>query len=766
MNLKEMTDALLLWVSQWMGVTLPLVVTLVGGLMLCVAAATALWTRRIRVAPALLILFAGAFLVLISLDTRILHWLVSTSYLIRIRLVMGLLSVLVTGVTFEAVRRSRLKERYAILWIFTGGVILLCAFFPAILEFLTALLGLQYVTAVGVVMFVFFLMVLFHISLALSNLQEDETATAQRCALLEARMEKLAAELEELRGGKAPAPAPGVVLPSGAPAGADAGRRTLRGFVVGVPLLIAAAALAVLWSGLRAPQAMVGDEVTHYHMLVHQAQVLPGATFQAPIPTGWGEPEVRCYPHANLWHYAGAWIYRALPSFIAIQIYQALFLAQLLAAAFFLIRRRPGATTPAILLYLLLLASMPLTLMFSMTFYQDVPVTAQVVTAFCLLDRRRWVWAVLFLMAALGMKETAVLFLPAFLLLLLLQRWGAARTEPRRAVRLGKVVVPLAAAGVLLWMPMKASDRLLEPYGGYYPFRELKSIAERVVEAVRPAPEPAHPASAASAAEQAGSSAGLVSRYEAEIIANHPGDLRQARNWFVYGGGLVWLVMGLALARGVARGRKPEVWIPALAAQWPLWIGLSFLLPTAWLLRTAPDARFFYPAVPFLLLPIVESFSRLPRQRIWMSLWAALAIVQAGFVLGKAVELRQVTPDLTAGMAWLKKNPPPHNRVFMYPEGNYRLFPVEHDWYLKYRLRDFWRGNNDFRLQLLVKRKVGAIVVKKHLVGPVDDEIANLGVYPDYFMPQIEADSRFRKVFDNPAMAIYEFDASGLPQLD
>ena len=767
MNLKEMTDALLLWVSQWVGVTLPLVVTLVAGLMLCVAAATALWTRRIRVAPALLILFAGAFLVLISLDTRILHWLVATSYLIRIRLVMGLLSVLVTGVTFEAVRRSRLKERYAILWMFTGGVILLCAFFPAILEFLTALLGLQYVTAVGVVMFIFFLMVLFHISLALSNLQADETATAQRCALLEARLEKLAAELEVLRGGKAPVPAPVVSIPSGAPAGAESGRRTLRGFVVGVPLLIAAAALAVLWSGLRAPQAMVGDEVTHYYMLVHQAQVLPAATFQAHIPTGWGEPEVRRYPHANLWHYAGAWIYRALPSFSAIQIYQALFLVQLLVAAFFLIRRRPAATTPAILLYLLLLASLPITLMFSMTFYQDIPVTAQVVTAFCLLDRRRWVWATLFLMAALGLKETAVLFLPAFLLFLAIQRWGAARTEPRRAVRLARIALPLAAAGVLLWMPMKASDRLLEQYGGYYPFRELKSIAEHVVEAViPPAADPAVATVAGESGDAAPTASRPVSKYEAEIIANHPGDLRQPRNWFVYGGVLIWLVMGLGLARGVVRWRKPEAWGSAVAAQWPLWVGLSFLLPTAWLLQTAPDARFFFPAVPFLLLPFVESFSRLPRQRIWMSLWVALAIVQSGFVLGKAVELRQVTPELAAGMAWLKKNPPPHNRVFMYPEGNYRLFPVKHDWYLKYRLRDFWRGSNDFRLQLLVKRKVGAIVVKKHLVGPVDEKITNLGVYPDYFVKEIAADPRFRKVFDNRALAVYEFDAAGLPLLD
>ena len=82
------------------------------------------------------------------------------------------------AVTFEAVRRSRLKERYALLWMFTGALILICAFFPVILDFLTALLGLQYVTAVGVVMFIFFLLLLFHVSLALSNIQEDETATA------------------------------------------------------------------------------------------------------------------------------------------------------------------------------------------------------------------------------------------------------------------------------------------------------------------------------------------------------------------------------------------------------------------------------------------------------------------------------------------------------------------------------------------------------------------------------------------------------------
>ena len=764
MNLKEMTDALLFQVSQWAGVTLPLVVTIVVGLALCSGAVTALWTRRMRVAPVLLLLFLGAFLVLIGLDTRILHWLVATSYLVRIRLIMALLSILVMAVTFEAVRRSRLKERYALLWMFTGALILVCAFFPAILDFLTALLGLQYVTAVGVVMFTFFLLLLFHVSLALSNIQWDETATAQRCALLEARLEQLAAELEALRGGKPNAGAgesPAWVPPAAVP-DAVAEPRSLRGFVVGVPVLIAAAVLAVLWSGLRAPQAMIGDEVTHYHMLVHQAEVLPEATFQAQIPTGWGKVEVRRYPHPNLWHYLGAGFYRVLPFFTTVQFYQAFFLVQLLAAAFFLIRRRPGATTPAILLYLLVLASLPITLIFSMTFYQDVPVTAQVVTAFCLLDRRRWVWATLFMMAALGVKATAILFLPAFLVLLVLQRVRRAQRATRPALRLGKIVLPLAAALALLWLPMHLSDRLLAQYGGYYPFRQMKHMGEKIAAVfVPPAPAPEAATRVASDAAKA-----PVSPKKERMIANHPGDLRQPANWFIYGGGLLWLVLGLGALRRGWNWRQPVEWRRSASNQWPLWVGLSFLLPTAWLLKTAPDARFFYPALPFVLLPFVESFARLPRQRIWMSLLVALAIVQSGAVLAKAVRLREITPELQAGIDFLKKNPPAPPRVFMYPEGNYRFFPVEHDWYLKYHLRDFWRGDNLLRLQLLVKRKIGAIVVKKQLIAPVDDRITNLGVYPDYFVPQIEADPRFRKVFDNPAVAIYEFDASGIPRLD
>jgi hypothetical protein len=91
----------------------------------------------------------------------------------------------------------------------------------------------------------------------------------------------------------------------------------------------------------------------------------------------------------------------------------------------------------------------------------------------------------------------------------------------------------------------------------------------------------------------------------------------------------------------------------------------------------------------------------------------------------------------------------------MYPEGNYRLFPSAHEWYLGYRLRDFWLGSNDKRIALCHHFKVGAIVIKKHLIRPVDDDITDLGCYPDFFVRDLAGDKRFEKLFENDAVIIY-----------
>jgi len=74
---------------------------------------------------------------------------------------------------------------------------------------------------------------------------------------------------------------------------------------------------------------------------------------------------------------------------------------------------------------------------------------------------------------------------------------------------------------------------------------------------------------------------------------------------------------------------------------------------------------------------------------------------------------------------------------------------------LGYLLREFWTSDNDNRIKMLNKFGVGAIVIKKHLIAEVDPEIINLGVYPTYFVRDLEDDPRFEKLFENNGVIIY-----------
>ena len=187
---------------------------------------------------------------------------------------------------------------------------------------------------------------------------------------------------------------------------------------------------------------------------------------------------------------------------------------------------------------------------------------------------------------------------------------------------------------------------------------------------------------------------------------------------------------------------------------WLYLTGGTYTLIAVWFIRTAPDARFFLPALPFLFLPFAEKTVCLPKPKVIISFIAALAFLQGGYVLQKTYNLRAITPEIREGIAYLETHPP-SGHIFMYPEGNYRFFPAQHEWYLGYRLRKFWRADNDARIKLLKKFKVSTIVIKKSLIAQVDEKITNLGVYPISFVKEIEEDSRFQKIFVNNQLVMY-----------
>ncbi|HKG10280.1 MAG TPA: DUF2304 domain-containing protein [Gaiellaceae bacterium] len=117
----------------------------------------------------------------------------------RASTVAALAAVLLIGVVLELIRSRRLQERYALLWLLTGGVILLLAIWRGLLGVVAEAIGIHYPpSALFAVAAVFFLIVLLHYSTVISKLAETNKTLAQRLALLET-------ELEEHRVEHAPA---------------------------------------------------------------------------------------------------------------------------------------------------------------------------------------------------------------------------------------------------------------------------------------------------------------------------------------------------------------------------------------------------------------------------------------------------------------------------------------------------------------------------------------------------------------------------------
>jgi len=111
---------------------------------------------------------------------------------LRIQIVAVLAAgVLLLGV-LELVRRRRLLERYAILWLLSATVLLALAAWKGLLATISNAIGIYYSpSALFVVAFGFVMILLLHFSIAVSKLAEQSKVLAQRLALLESRNREL-----------------------------------------------------------------------------------------------------------------------------------------------------------------------------------------------------------------------------------------------------------------------------------------------------------------------------------------------------------------------------------------------------------------------------------------------------------------------------------------------------------------------------------------------------------------------------------------------
>ena len=109
----------------------------------------------------------------------------------RIRFALALLCVFVVFITFESIRRTKLKERYALLWILPCVLLVGLIAFPGVLGWMQSTFGLSYASSISAVVFVSVLVAAFVLSGAISSNERNLARIAQRCAMLEARLHAL-----------------------------------------------------------------------------------------------------------------------------------------------------------------------------------------------------------------------------------------------------------------------------------------------------------------------------------------------------------------------------------------------------------------------------------------------------------------------------------------------------------------------------------------------------------------------------------------------
>jgi hypothetical protein len=113
-----------------------------------------------------------------------------------VSIVGTLASLALLLVVFELIRSRRLRERYALLWLLTGVVMLVLSIWRGGLNTIAGWVGISgyppaLFFAVGLL---FTIVVLLHYSTVISKLGDQNAILAQRLALLEHELERVRAD--------------------------------------------------------------------------------------------------------------------------------------------------------------------------------------------------------------------------------------------------------------------------------------------------------------------------------------------------------------------------------------------------------------------------------------------------------------------------------------------------------------------------------------------------------------------------------------------
>ncbi len=113
----------------------------------------------------------------------------------HLRVIIGILCFTLVGIIIELIRQNRLKEHYAIIWLFTAVSVFVFGIWPDSINIISRIVRLHHLTTLFMVAFLFLLAIVLHFTLAISQLFDRNKRLTQEVAWLRF-------ELEEVRQGE------------------------------------------------------------------------------------------------------------------------------------------------------------------------------------------------------------------------------------------------------------------------------------------------------------------------------------------------------------------------------------------------------------------------------------------------------------------------------------------------------------------------------------------------------------------------------------
>ena len=101
--------------------------------------------------------------------------------------------------TFELIRKRRLREEYSVLWVLTAAAILVSGIYPRVLEWVAMRITLHPAVLMTFLCVLFLMAILLHYSVVISKHSEREKGLTQELALLKDEISRLREEVKEAR---------------------------------------------------------------------------------------------------------------------------------------------------------------------------------------------------------------------------------------------------------------------------------------------------------------------------------------------------------------------------------------------------------------------------------------------------------------------------------------------------------------------------------------------------------------------------------------